>query len=308
MMWQRLSRDDFDKTSDLMGGGSSNRMWQVCEEYELKRLTDPPVGDPDRYFVVPKYSREPSYFNKWRSYEPLEDTPDLFLKFARLHGAEDRDDAMLAWVRNYGTLGHGKPRWVAGAPQDAKGFWEAVDQAAGVLALYEAVLNGDKERARSTILEEFPNVTLFWQLGNELSEKSALMDREWVSANISDTVAEIYDGDYLWYALETAAENVRDKVAPLCSLALTVEEGARDVSGVRTGWSFMSLLGAMYLQMYWLMAAGSDLTRCEHCGRLISLARPNPEGRKRRRDKRFCDDACRQAHHRSKKRDQDSPS
>ncbi len=65
--------------------------------------------------------------------------------------------------------------------------------------------------------------------------------------------------------------------------------------------TFKSLLGAMYLQMYWLMAARSDLTRCEHCGLLISLARPTPEGRKRRRDQRFYGDACRQAHHRAKK-------
>lgn len=33
----------------------------------------------------------------------------------------------------------------------------------------------------------------------------------------------------------------------------------------------------MYLQMYWLMAASSDPTRCEHCGLLISPARPIPK-------------------------------
>jgi len=307
-MWQRLSRDDFDKTSDLMGSGESSRMWHVCEEYELKKLTDAPGGDPDRYFVVPKYSREPPYFDKWRSYEPLEDTPDLFLKFARLHGADDKDETMLAWVRSYGTLGHGEPLWVSGAPQDAKGFWEAIGQAAGVLALYEAVLNGDSERARSAILEEFPYVDRLWQIASESTNKPALIDLEWVSESTSDRVEEIYGGDYLWYALETATDNVQRKVDSLCSPALTVEEGTRDVSGVRSWWTFKSLLGAMYLQMYWLMVAGSDLTRCEHCGRLISLARPNPEGRKRRRDKRFCDDACRQAHHRSKKRSADGPS
>jgi hypothetical protein len=60
-------------------------------------------------------------------------------------------------------------------------------------------------------------------------------------------------------------------------------------------------VGAMYLQMYWLLESGGDVTRCEHCGLTISLSRPQPEGRKRRSDKRFCDDACRQAHHRSKK-------
>lgn len=67
-------------------------------------------------------------------------------------------------------------------------------------------------------------------------------------------------------------------------------------------WIFDNLLGAAYLQMHWLMTSGDNLARCEHCGRVLSFARPHPEGRKRRRDKRFCDDACRQARHRSKKK------
>jgi hypothetical protein len=41
--------------------------------------------------------------------------------------------------------------------------------------------------------------------------------------------------------------------------------------------SAQALIGAMYLQMHWLMAAGNDLTRCWSCGHLISLARPHPE-------------------------------
>ncbi len=71
---------------------------------------------------------------------------------------------------------------------------------------------------------------------------------------------------------------------------------------VRSTWRFKNLLGAAYLQMYWLMTSEGELKRCENCGRTVSLARPYPRGRKRRRDKRFCDDACRQAHHRSKKK------
>jgi hypothetical protein len=32
------------------------------------------------------------------------------------------------------------------------------------------------------------------------------MDREWIAAQISETVEEILDGDYLQYALELAAD------------------------------------------------------------------------------------------------------
>jgi hypothetical protein len=65
-----------------------------------------------------------------------------------------------------------------------------------------------------------------------------------------------------------------------------------DFFGLRRGWLFSNLLGAAYLQMYWLMTSVGELSRCEHYGRIISLSRPRPEGRKRRRNRRFCDDAC----------------
>jgi hypothetical protein len=51
------------------------------------------------------------------------------------------------------------------------------------------------------------------------------------------------------------------------------------------------------LQMYWLMVAGGNVTRCRYCGRIISLTSPLPGTRKTRQDKKFCDDACRQRHH-----------
>jgi hypothetical protein len=78
------------------------------------------------------------------------------------------------------------------------------------------------------------------------------------------------------------------------SLVLDIDGMAQPgPSAVKLIWSFDDLLGAMYLQMYWILTSGGNLVRCEHCKRVISLARPHPQGRKRRRDKRFCDDACR---------------
>jgi hypothetical protein len=106
-------------------------------------------------------------------------------------------------------------------------------------------------------------------------------------------------------ALEAAVSRAKHVSGELCTAQIDFSyDDASEVapSCIRTYWAFDNLIVAMYLQMYHLMTAGSDLIRCEHCGLLISLARPRPEGRKRRRDKRFCDDTCRQAHHRSKKR------
>jgi hypothetical protein len=297
-VWHRLGRDDFDKTSELIGGNRGSRIWRVCEEYELRRLPDAPEEDTFPYVLVPKYPYDPSYFDKWRTYTPLEDMPDLFLRFARLHEKGDQVEAMVDWVHRHGVLGQeGETPRSSGAPQHAKDFKDAVGQAAGVLALYEAVLNGDSEKAKSAILEEFPFVGIWWRVHNFVSDKPPYMDREWVAKQISETVEEILDGDYLQYALETAADDVQHVVSHYCSPALSVQEGSRGPSGVTATWFFKNLLGAMYLQMYWLMGAGGDITRCRYCGRIISLASPAPDARKTRQDKKFCDDACRQRHH-----------
>jgi hypothetical protein len=62
-----------------------------------------------------------------------------------------------------------------------------------------------------------------------------------------------------------------------------------------------NLLGAMYTQFSWLLASGGDLSRCKHCGRIISHASPalggGRRGRKPRKDKEFCDSRCRQNYH-----------
>ena len=84
-MWHYLNRDDFDKTGELMGAHSpDSSIWGACEEYEITRLADAPEGETLPYVLVPKYPSGPSY-DKWRIYEPLKETPDLFLRFARLY-------------------------------------------------------------------------------------------------------------------------------------------------------------------------------------------------------------------------------
>ncbi len=61
-----------------------------------------------------------------------------------------------------------------------------------------------------------------------------------------------------------------------------------------------NLLGAMYLQFYWLITSAGDLSRCKHCGRFLSYAPPisaTGKTRKPRNDKEFCDSRCRQNYH-----------
>jgi hypothetical protein len=104
------------------------------------------------------------------------------------------------------------------------------------------------------------------------------------------------------YALQTASYLVTSNVREECYQDLLYpgfpNSKVSDPSGLNGGWVFKSLYGAMYLQMYWLMAAGGNVTRCKYCSRIISLTSPLPGGaRKTRQDKKFCDNACRQRHH-----------
>jgi hypothetical protein len=108
-------------------------------------------------------------------------------------------------------------------------------------------------------------------------------------------------------AITTVILSVDLTVKTLCHLGTSIG-GKGDWSPfdhppeLKSTWDFDNLLGAAYLQLHWLITSGDALARCGYCGRVLSLARPHPDGRKRRSDKRFCDDACRQAHHRSKKK------
>jgi hypothetical protein len=54
---------------------------------------------------------------------------------------------------------------------------------------------------------------------------------------------------------------------------------SHDLTKLKSGWAFDSLLGAMYLQMYWLIAGEGRFKRCKHCEDLI----PNP-----RSNQNFC--------------------
>jgi hypothetical protein len=296
----RIGRDDFVRAMELQRRSvSESGSWKVCEEYELREPDTAVDYDYHSFEVTPRYSfiRE----DKWRTYDPLEDTPDLFLKFARLYrGGRDRFvskvfvNSMLDWVHKYGLLGYEKGPYYGGAEETINNYAGSAYWAAGILAMYEAALNGDEEGAKGAVLEEFLSVDI---VGSELKR----MDEKRFVKLKAEWIEERRNGVYVEYALETAMQLVTLALRDQCFPILHPREGVSDPSQISAGWGFNSLYGAMYLQMYWLMSAGGDVTRCEYCGRIISLARPHPQGRKRRRDKRFCNDACRQAQHRSKK-------
>jgi hypothetical protein len=80
------------------------------------------------------------------------------------------------------------------------------------------------------------------------------------------------------------------------------------VDKLAAGWSFTNLLGAMWLQMFWLLTATEVPQRCHNCDKIIAYEQPKHSilgikrndrsaGYRTRKDKRFCDKKCRDHYH-----------
>jgi hypothetical protein len=285
-MWRRVTRDDFSKLARhdarFTLANADGDYYHVCEDYELRPAKGQAREDMHPRRIVPKY--DDLDLDRWRIYRPLEDTPDLFLRFAQLYEKERSPDTALSWARQYGSLGTEHPGNVEPAEETLELFFSEVSRAAAVLAMYEAVLNHDSGAAEHLARHQFRSLT------------EPHWDDFWTYSGMADVIP-----GYLGFALSTAAFEVSGMVERFVRLSLSVAAGMPSPSRIQAYYGFYSLLGAMYLQMFWLMDSSGTVARCEYCGRIISLSRPNPGSRKRRADRRFCDDACRQAHHRAKK-------
>lgn len=117
----------------------------------------------------------------------------------------------------------------------------------------------------------------------------------------------------VWYAevprttaapwLSVVGAHVQKKLVTECYPQLV---GAYDTP-FEAAYGFRSLLGAMYLQMYWLMTSRGEGRRCKGpgCRRVIAFDQPEQprdpwihndrsRGYRTRRDKVFCSQACKQ--------------
>jgi hypothetical protein len=332
-MKHRLDKLEFFENKHIRAIPDEGLIWRVCQDYE-------PSGSSENMkdtYLRAKYPRNQK--DKWTEYKPLQDRPDLFLRFAKLYEQGLSMDLALGWARKYGLLGYvpdydvmskervtggvsweefrripkpGEiPKSVLGTPRDGaiSVFWEEARRAAGVLAMYEATLHGDDDVAREVIREGAPFIggRIWPYVAHKLPRSQE--DRELEARLVEDWVEQGLEGNYLKYCLMTAAFVVEGTVNDFCypMLHLGPEPHEHDPSQVVDMWAFENLLGAMYLQMYWLIGSGANTTRCDQCGRLISLESPYPGAKKPPKHKRFCDARCRQKwnyHNRRKPRRQ----
>jgi hypothetical protein len=280
--------------------------WPVYKEYEV-------VEEEGRlYIYAPLSPRERPAdevmiqvgqpdLNLDRIYSPLQDVPDLFLRFTSLMPrrpilAEEMLERMLEWVRSYGVLGS-HARTDIGPADDPKSldytaqrdrvqsfleFWRALQEATHCLRLYQAATAnqglGDED-ALSDVLSRQDRKNKTFRKQRELALIRAQII---VHAHISQECYPV-----LSRQLQRTADN------------------AYETAGFFQGWGSRSLLGAMYLQMMWLMTSASNVKQCAgpRCLNIITFDPPEePTGLEKgargkyrtRSDKRFCSKNCAQ--------------
>jgi len=215
---------------------------------------------------------------------PLVDNPDLFLKFARLKleipepilwsesltgrppvlgeydystlETESNSKVALDWAKGNGVLGltPGRPPRHGGEPFRRGGspmggaedtVWRFVVEsyAAGwTLRLYEAAT--DPEGVDVDAIRELTGLTPFGGESPQFARSQAL---------------------------DVVARTVESMVTGRCHPVLRRKE-----DGIAQGWGFRDLLGAMWLQMMWLVSADSR-RRCQRpgCNRAVAIVRPD---------------------------------
>ena len=298
-MGRRLGLSDFANASGFLGAPEGTPYehtdyfvyWPVCEEYQVR-------GNR----IVAKWPLEEPYFDRWELYKPLDHTPDLFLRFAKLNEKQDFREAALDFCHKYGAPGDcalplGYIREMGF--DDSYGFEEHMDRVFGGYERHGVQTSLSEFRGEVGVMSEI--LTAYEKLLNRDFEKPRLARDEAYPVSASGGGARRAP-----HPLSSHVAQVQSRVHTLCRPAVFFTEEFLSpetaLSGIRSAWEFDTLFGAAYLQIFWLLTSGGDVARCENCRRVMSLARSLPNGRKTRRDKRFCSDSCRQAHHREQKR------
>jgi len=234
----------------------------------------------------------PFAYEKW-GFRPLVDTPALFLEFAGLvDEGEITQDVWLDWVERYGVLGfegNGQSEnWWAnprGGPNETLAAFEnAAQQANAILRIYEAAMAPDGPD--TAVLSHFASK-------GEPPVPGMPGSAEFAGGETAPALKE--------WGLRQAWKAVGHVLAGHCYPELYRLKDTFD-----GGWGFKSLLGAMYLQMMWLMTATDAPPRCKgpNCNRFIKIDQLDQHAdagaRKKyrtRKDKEFCSNRCKNRWH-----------
>lgn len=327
-MWRRVIRKDLLGSTPVSLARKRYYpfLWVVYGDYRQTKATS-----VNPYLVA----TAEGISNPRRVYEPLKDEPYLFLEFARLVESKDEERALETWISTYGLLGlhrnedredYPNTRWeltkfsykelyrypelsgmgelssifafsdIGGQEETFDAVREEAHSANRVLALYEAAMSKDEDELEAALMgrsessiEDLRTYGRFImeEAGGSYLDALSFLAAEGVFLTIQDVLERF---TYPCIAFDREPKAVLEPRA-----LVTVDQFYRS-------WQPRNLLGALYLQAFWLVTSTAELSKCRYCNRIISYAAPlhvsgNHEARKPRKDKEFCDDRCRQNYH-----------
>jgi hypothetical protein len=320
-MWRRVVRKDLWTSIPDSAHRKLHHpfLWIVYGDYERISATS-----ADSYFVATNDRTN----GPPRVYEPIKDEPYLFLKFAKLVESNDQERALETWISAYGLLGLHR-----NLDSDSRvGFWDISQfrlkegsQHTVTSNLFEFSDAGGEGETVGSLREEAltANETLIFYEAAMSEDRNALEHVMMRGSEDSIETLRAYcqlrmeesGGSYLNALTHLAAErvfwNIQDALEQFTYPCISIDLEARHRLDPRAHFTVdqfyrscqpRNLLGAIYLQAYWLVTSTADLSKCKYCGHIISYATVIPDSRdntrrKPRRDKVFCNSRCRQNYH-----------
>jgi hypothetical protein len=280
-MAKRKTLKDFSQAADeTVKDELRYGLWRVYDHYEIYELP----RENDAYVKVPLVPGR--IYKIEQEYNPL-NTKGLFFEFARLIEKGDvTQETWLDWTQRYGVLG---VDWMKGwelcrgGPKEKFSVFKGEAEIANwVLRLYEEAT------------AEEPDIPAI----RELLEARAQFERSGMEVHVltAGTPEEIQG-----WALSEVARVVQKRLASECFPRLYRRP---DFSFVQSPSGFGSLVGAMYLQMMWLMTATGTKKRCDGpgCDKIIYFDADYLPGDQEQREsgvrgiyrsRKFCSTNCR---------------
>jgi hypothetical protein len=229
------------------------------------------------------------YMNGRRPFYPLS-SARLFLDFARLGERDITEEDVMGWVRDRGILGLGlqgfsgdvRSECRGGPAETISGFAHEAKEANLLKRTYEAALlldSDDKEVVEGAIRELreiFDSSEYYRPSPSEWKEK----------------------------ALDAVRLQVQNNLDRHCFI-----RWRRAGDGLVEFLDFRTVVGAMYLQFAWVLRGSSDVRRCRYCGKPVGSRLDGeerqagePKKKKTYKNKRFCNDRCRDAYKNERRR------
>jgi hypothetical protein len=306
------ARHGYEQAVDAHPADYAWSEWHIYPEYR--------VGEHEgrRYIYAPMADSVRQLRGRTR-YRPLSrPTAALFLEFARWPetegmdreplGIESNEAAALEWAEIHGVLGLSSPQPFT-VFDEASG---AIEHSLGVHAIHPRHRNEGNGGLEETV-EAFAREAWVANMALRLFEAATNLegpDMDTIVGYMPDeqdgfgehlpSVRQLHGASprhACSWALQVVEEIVEDRMrGHVWPLPVRDYNGhPHGYAGHKQGWAFDSLLGAMWLQMMWLMRG--QPRRCEWCGKLLDVDSEQDEElqiggagirRKPRNDRRFC--------------------